>query len=114
MLSETTAARWRPARNVAPEREICVMQNQMRLANDKLTKDIVYPFANANFLAKHPPLCIEGGEGVYVFDGRGKRYIDGQGGLWNVNAGHGRSEIKRAIVEQLDKLSFYSMFEIGR
>jgi hypothetical protein len=34
----------------------------MRLANDKLTKDIVYPFANANYLAKHPPLCIEGGE----------------------------------------------------
>ncbi len=86
------------------------MQNQMRLANDRLTKDIVYPFANANFLAKHPPLCIEGGEGVYVLDGRGKRYIDGQGGLWNVNAGHGRPEIKQAIIEQLDKLSFYSMF----
>jgi putrescine---pyruvate transaminase len=86
------------------------MQNQMRLANDRLTKDIVYPFANANFLAKHPPLCIEGGEGVYVTDGRGKRYIDGQGGLWNVNAGHGRPEIKQAIVEQLDRLSFYSMF----
>ena len=86
------------------------MHNGMLLANDTLTKDIVYPFANANFLAKRPPLCIEGGEGVYVFDGRGKRYIDGQGGLWNVNAGHGRPEIKQAIVEQLDKLSFYSMF----
>ena len=86
------------------------MQAATRLANDTLTKDIVYPFANANFLAKHPPLCIEGGDGVYVIDGRGKRYIDGQGGLWNVNAGHGRSEIKQAIVEQLDKLSFYSMF----
>ena len=82
------------------------MQTETRLANDKLTKDIVYPFANANFLAKRPPLCIEGGEGVYVIDGRGKRYIDGQGGLWNVNAGHGRPEIKQAIVEQLDKLSF--------
>ena len=80
------------------------------LANDRLTRDIVYPFANANYLAKNPPLCIEGGEGVYVFDSSGKRYIDGQGGLWNVNAGHGRPEIKRAIVEQLDKLSFYSMF----
>ncbi len=86
------------------------MQAAKSLANDKLTKDIVYPFANANFLAKNPPLCIEGGDGVYVTDGRGKRYIDGQGGLWNVNAGHGRPEIKKAIIEQIDKLSFYSMF----
>ncbi len=75
------------------------MQNQMRLANDRLTKDIVYPFAMPISWPRHPPLCIEGGEGVYVFDGRGKRYIDGQGGLWNVNAGHGRPEIKQAIVE---------------
>jgi len=80
------------------------------LANDRLTRDIVYPFANANFLAKRPPLCIEGGEDVYVFDGHGNRYIDGQGGLWNVNVGHGRAEIKKAIAEQMDKLSYYSMF----
>jgi putrescine---pyruvate transaminase len=80
------------------------------LANDSLTRNIVYPFANANFLAKNPPLCIEGGEGVYVTDGQGKRYLDGQSGLWNVNVGHGRPEIKQAIVEQLDKLSYYSTF----
>ena len=86
------------------------MSSTRALANDRLTRDIVYPFANANFLAKHPPLCIEGGDGVHVFDGRGKRYIDGQGGLWNVNMGHGRPEVKAAIVAQLDKLSFYSMF----
>jgi adenosylmethionine-8-amino-7-oxononanoate aminotransferase len=86
------------------------MQAMKSLANDTLTKDIVYPFGNANFLAKNPPLCIEGGEGVYVTDGRGKRYIDGQAGLWNVNSGHGRLEIKRAIIEQIDKLSYYSMF----
>lgn len=79
-------------------------------ANNRLTKDIVYPFANANYLSKHPPMCIEGGDDVYVFDHSGKRYIDGQGGLWNVNAGHGRREIKQAIVDQLDKLSYYSMF----
>jgi adenosylmethionine-8-amino-7-oxononanoate aminotransferase len=70
----------------------------------------MYPFANVNFLAKNPPLCIEGGDGVYVVDRQGKRYLDGQAGLWNVNVGHGRPEIKRAIVEQLDRLSFYSLF----
>jgi putrescine aminotransferase len=80
------------------------------LPNDKLIRNIVYPFANATFVAKNPPLCIEGADGVYVIDGQGKRYLDGQGGLWNVNVGHGRPEIKRAITEQLEKLSYYSMF----
>lgn len=80
------------------------------LKNDRLTKDILYPFANAGFLAQNPPLCIEGGEGVYVTDRNGKRYLDGQGGLWNVNVGHGRPEIRQAIVTQLDKLSYYSLF----
>jgi putrescine---pyruvate transaminase len=86
------------------------MQTARDLANDRLTRNIVYPFANAGFLARNPPLCIEGGDGVYVTDGQGKRYLDGQGGLWNVNVGHGRPEIKQAIIDQLDKISFYSTF----
>ncbi|MCP1845821.1 putrescine aminotransferase [Bradyrhizobium sp. USDA 4524] len=80
------------------------------LSNDRLTSNLVYPFANASFMAKNPPLCLERGDGVYVFDERGKSYLDGQGGLWNVNVGHGRPEIKQAIVDQLEKLSYYSMF----
>ena len=78
--------------------------------NDVLTRSMLYPFANASYAAKNPPLVIAGGEGAYVTDASGRRYIDGQGGLWNVNAGHGRPEIKQAIRDQLDKLSYYSLF----
>ncbi len=78
--------------------------------NDVLTRHMLYPFTNASYAAKNPPLVIEGGEGVFITDSEGKRYIDGQAGLWNVNVGHGRSEIKDAIAAQLDKLSFYSLF----
>ncbi len=78
--------------------------------NDVLTRHMLYPFNNASHAAKHPPLVIEGGEGVYVTDGQGRRYIDGQAGLWNVNVGHGREEIKQAIRDQLDRLSYYSIF----
>jgi len=74
------------------------------------TRHMLYPFANQTHLAKSPPLVIERGEGVYVYDRNGKRYLDGQGGLWNVNVGHDRPEIKEAIREQLDRLSFYSIF----
>lgn len=78
--------------------------------NDVLTRSMVYPFTNASYAAKHPPLAIVGGEGVTVTDSSGKRYIDSQAGLWNVNVGHGREEIKQAIRDQLDRLSYYSLF----
>ena len=71
---------------------------------------ILYPFANQAHIASHPPLCIMGGDDVWVDDAQGKRYLDGQGGLWNVNVGHGRPEMKLALVEQMEKISFYSMF----
>ncbi len=80
------------------------------LTNNPLTRDVVYPFANATFLAKHPPICVEGGDGVYISDSQGNRFLDGQAGLWNVNVGHGRKEIKDAIIAQIDKLSYYSTF----
>ncbi len=88
------------------------MPDAIERGNDPLTRNIVYPFANAGFLAKHPPICIEGGEGAYVVDTQGNRYLDGQAGLWNVNVGHGRPELKRAMIEQIDKLSYYSTFGI--
>lgn len=68
------------------------------------------PFADPNAVAKDKPLIIEAGKGAIVHDIDGKEYIDGQGGLWNVNAGHGRKEIIEAITEQLNRLQYYSLF----
>lgn len=81
-----------------------------RKRDDQDLRHMLYPFANQSYLAKNPPLVIERAEGVYVYDRDGKRYLDGQGGLWNVNVGHGREEIKEAIRAQLDRVSFYSIF----
>ena len=69
-----------------------------------------HPFADPNAIAKDKPLIIEEGRGALVFDIDGKEYIDGQGGLWNVNAGHGRKEIIEAVTAQLNKLQYYSLF----
>jgi adenosylmethionine-8-amino-7-oxononanoate aminotransferase len=68
------------------------------------------PFADPNLIAEDKPLIIDEGKGCLVYDIDGKEYIDGQGGLWNVNAGHGRKEIIEAIKAQLDKLQYYSLF----
>lgn len=46
------------------------------------------------------------GEGVYLFDEDGKKFIDGSGGPLVVNVGHGRSEIIRAMTQQLEKVAY--------
>ena len=40
------------------------------------------------------------GEGAYVFDANGNRYLDSNGGLWSVNIGYGNAELAEAIAEQ--------------
>jgi adenosylmethionine-8-amino-7-oxononanoate aminotransferase len=51
---------------------------------------------------------IERGEGCYVYDTHGKRYLDGLSALYCVNIGHGRSELGDAAAEQAKQLGFYT------
>ncbi len=53
---------------------------------------------------------IERGEGSYVFDNRGKRYIDGLAGLFLTNVGHGRTELAEVAYEQMSKLHFFPLW----
>ena len=56
------------------------------------------------------PRIIVEGEGLYIRDIDGKQYIDGFSGLWNVLVGHGQKRIADAIMEQLNKLEYFSPF----
>ncbi|HPQ43314.1 MAG TPA: aspartate aminotransferase family protein [Syntrophales bacterium] len=49
---------------------------------------------------------IQKGEGIYLYDTDGKRYIDGSGGAVVVSIGHGVTEIRDAMLEQAQLLSF--------
>jgi adenosylmethionine-8-amino-7-oxononanoate aminotransferase len=53
---------------------------------------------------------IERGEGSYVFDNEGKRYIDGLAGLFLTNVGHGRTELADAAHEQMSQLHFFPLW----
>ncbi|HKP91323.1 MAG TPA: aspartate aminotransferase family protein [Thermoleophilaceae bacterium] len=53
------------------------------------------------------PIVVRG-EGCYVYDEHGKRYLDGLSALFCVNAGHGRAEIGEAMAEQAGELGFYT------
>jgi adenosylmethionine-8-amino-7-oxononanoate aminotransferase len=54
--------------------------------------------------------AIVAAEGAYVTDSEGNRLLDGIGGLWCVNVGHGRPEIAQAVADQLRQLDYYSTF----
>ncbi len=51
------------------------------------------------------------GDGNYVQNREGDWLVDGVGGLWNVNVGHNRAEVKKAITDQLDELEYFQIFD---
>ncbi len=71
---------------------------------------IVHPMAHQRVLAEKSPMVMSQGEGVYITDIDGNRMVDAVGGLWNVNLGYNRKEIKEAIIAQLDRLPYSSIF----
>ena len=56
----------------------------------------------------HEVPIIVRGEGCYVYDEHGKRYLDGLSALFCVNIGHGRADIAQAGAEQAKELGFFT------
>ena len=55
------------------------------------------------------PMVVEKGEGAWITDHEGNRYLDGMSGLWCVNVGYGREELAEAAAEQMKKLAYVPM-----
>jgi putrescine---pyruvate transaminase len=60
--------------------------------------------------AQENQVIFERGEGVWLTDVNGKRYLDGLSCLWNVNVGHGRAELAEAAAEQMRTLAFVNTY----
>ncbi|ACU54122.1 aminotransferase class-III [Acidimicrobium ferrooxidans DSM 10331] len=56
------------------------------------------------------PVVFVRGEGIWVYDDTGRRYLDATAALWYANVGHGRAEIADAIAAQARELAGYSTF----
>nr|WP_301289203.1 aspartate aminotransferase family protein [Bacillus pumilus] len=56
-------------------------------------------------LNQHYPVAVKG-EGIYLYDRDGKKYIDGSSGAVTASIGHGIREIVDAMTEQAEKVSF--------
>jgi putrescine---pyruvate transaminase len=68
-----------------------------------------HPFSDMA-LVRHSELVLTRGEGVWLWDEEGRRYLDGSASLWYANVGHGRTEIAEAAAAQMRDLEAYSTF----
>jgi adenosylmethionine---8-amino-7-oxononanoate aminotransferase len=76
----------------------------------QLDRDHVWhPFTQQQGWSEEEPLVVERGDGVYLFDVEGRRYIDGTAALWCNVHGHRHPAIDGAVREQLDRVAHSTM-----
>src|SRR3546814_538038 len=81
--------------------------------NSAASRDIAYhlhPYTNARKNQAEGPLIIERGEGVYVIDDQGNRYLEALAGLWCAGLGFSEKRLVDAATRQMAKLPFYHSF----
>jgi adenosylmethionine---8-amino-7-oxononanoate aminotransferase len=80
----------------------------------QLDRDHVWhPFTQQQGWSEEEPLVIERGEGSYLFDTEGRRYLDGTAALWCNVHGHRHPTIDRAVREQLDRVAHTTMLGLS-
>jgi adenosylmethionine-8-amino-7-oxononanoate aminotransferase len=67
-------------------------------------------FTRMSGYSDHDMPVIARGEGPYVFDTKGKRYLDGLAGLFVSQIGHGRTEVAEAAARQASELAYFPLW----
>ncbi len=77
-----------------------------------MDKHFVHPWEDVTAIGSEARTIISKSDGIYITDSDGNRMIDGPGGMWCVNVGHGREEIIQAVTAQLRDLSYFSPWSV--
>jgi adenosylmethionine-8-amino-7-oxononanoate aminotransferase len=72
-----------------------------------------HPFTQQQAWCEEEPLLVERGEGSYLFDDRGRRYIDGVSSLWCTVHGHRHPGIDAAVADQLGRVAHSTMLGLS-
>lgn len=80
---------------------------------DKDKKFIWHPFTQMKDYCAEDPLIIEKGNGVYLYDIYGRKYIDGVSSLWLTVHGHRKKELDDAIRSQLRKIAHSTLLGLS-
>jgi 4-aminobutyrate--pyruvate transaminase len=70
----------------------------------------LHPSTNLRAVQREGPLVITRGDGVYVYDDEGGRYIEGMAGLWCASLGFSERRLADAAYRQMCELPFYHSF----
>ncbi len=88
------------------------MSRRHRLAEaDK--RYIWHPFTQMQGYQEMEPVIIERGEGSYLIDIAGRRYLDGVSSLWVTIHGHRRREIDQAVIEQVGRIAHSTLLGLS-
>ena len=86
------------------------MKNHHDALQDVDIANYLHPFTDLAQHAESGPLNVDKGEGIYVSDVEGKRYIEGLSGLWCASLGFSENRLVEAATRQLQELPFYHNF----
>jgi adenosylmethionine-8-amino-7-oxononanoate aminotransferase len=78
--------------------------------NTKARDHLWMHFTRIASYADSPVPTIARGDGAYIYDVNGKRYLDGLAGLFVVQAGHGRRELAEAGYRQAQELAYFPLW----
>jgi adenosylmethionine-8-amino-7-oxononanoate aminotransferase len=81
-----------------------------RHLQDAAKRHLWMHFTRMSSYADHDVPVIVRGEGPWVWDSRGRRYLDGLSGLFVVQAGHGRQELAEAAARQAGQLAYFPLW----
>ncbi len=76
-------------------------------------ENFVHPWESMKKVGANSRTFAETANGIYIYDEKGQRLIDGPGGMWCVQIGYGRKEMAEAIAEQIIKIPYYSPWNMS-
>jgi beta-alanine--pyruvate transaminase len=80
-------------------------------SNDPLVNQWMPFTANRQF--HEAPRIIARAEGIFYYNTRGEKLLDGSSGLYCIPLGHGRREIREAVTKQMEELDYAPPFQFG-
>ncbi len=90
------------------------MKESKELMLDRLDKEFLWhPFTQMKEWMEEETLMIERGEGNYLIDIKGRRYLDGVSSLWCNVHGHKKKEIDDAVRNQLDNIAHSTLLGLS-
>ncbi|GBQ48933.1 adenosylmethionine-8-amino-7-oxononanoate aminotransferase [Komagataeibacter sucrofermentans DSM 15973] len=86
------------------------MSDEADILEMKDARYLMHPFTDARANLQGGGMVIDRGEGVFVYDSAGKKYLEAVAGLWSVGLGFSERRLIDAAVRQMEKLPYYHTF----